>query len=171
MIPSGAGNLHSNPDFQSHTIQRWSHLKTWNQSLMILDIPNFNPMIEALWYSHPLSRYLIFNDGPRLYLQKRSYMSISSYVTGLGDKLSSLNQRCLTPLIKKFQKLGGPGTPLQSIEHTCLALSLLHAWAMLKTTPEFPSASISSRCSSNSEEYQPSNSSLSGQLDTSFCRG
>ena len=24
MIPSGAGNLHSNPDFQSHTVQRWS---------------------------------------------------------------------------------------------------------------------------------------------------
>ena len=73
MIPSGAGNLHSNPDFQIHTIQRWSHLKTWNQSLVILDIPNFNPMKEALWYSHPLSRYLIFSDGPRLYLQKKEW--------------------------------------------------------------------------------------------------
>ena len=73
MIPSGAGNLHSNPDFQIHTIQRWSHLKTWNQSLVILDIPNFNPMKEALWYSHPLSRYLILSDGPRLYLQKKEW--------------------------------------------------------------------------------------------------
>ena len=73
MIPSCAGNLHSNPDFQIHTIQRWSHLKTWNQSLVILNIPNFNPMKEALWYSHPLSRYLIFSDGPRLYLQKKEW--------------------------------------------------------------------------------------------------
>ena len=73
MIPSGAGNLHSNPDFQIHAIQRWSHLKTWNQSLVILDIPNFNPMKEALWYSHPLLRYLIFGDGPRLYLQKKEW--------------------------------------------------------------------------------------------------
>ena len=73
MIPSGAGNLHSNPDFQIHTIQRWSHLKTWNQSLVILDIPNFNPMKEALWYSHPLLRYSIFRDGPRLYLQKKEW--------------------------------------------------------------------------------------------------
>ena len=67
------GNLHSNPDFQIHTIQRWSHLKTWNQSLVILDIPNFNPMKEALWYSHPLLRYSIFRDGPRLYLQKKEW--------------------------------------------------------------------------------------------------
>ena len=73
MIPSGAGNLHSNPDFQIHAIQRWSHLKTWNQSLVILDIPNFNPMKEALWYSHPLLRYSIFRDGPRLYLQKKEW--------------------------------------------------------------------------------------------------
>ena len=73
MIPSGAGNLHSNPDFQIHTIQRWSHLKTWNQSLVILDIPNFNPMKEPLWYSHPLLRYSIFRDGPRLYLQKKEW--------------------------------------------------------------------------------------------------
>ena len=80
MIPSGAGNLHSNPDFQIHTIQRWSHLKTWNQSLVILDIPNFNAMQEALRYSHPLLRYSIFSDGPWLYLQKRSDMSISSEV-------------------------------------------------------------------------------------------
>ena len=68
-----AGNLHSNPDFQIHAIQRWSHLKTWNQSLVILDIPNFNPMKEALWYSHPLLRYSIFRDGPRLYLQKKEW--------------------------------------------------------------------------------------------------
>ena len=73
MIPSGAGNLHSNPDFQIHTIQRWSHLKTWNQSLVILDIPNFNPMKEALWYSHPLLRYSIFRDGLRLYFQKKEW--------------------------------------------------------------------------------------------------
>ena len=73
MIPFSTGNLHSNPDFQIHTIQRWSHLKTWNQSLVILDIPNFNPMKEALWYSHPLLRYSIFRDGPRLYLQKKEW--------------------------------------------------------------------------------------------------
>ena len=73
MIPSGAGNLHSNPNFQIHNIPRWSHLKTWNQSQVILDIPNFNPMKEALWYSHPLSRYSIFSDGPWLYLQKKEW--------------------------------------------------------------------------------------------------
>ena len=72
-IPSDAGNLLSNPELQIHTIQRWSHLKTWNQSLVILDIPNFNPMKEALWYSHPLLRYSIFRDGPRLYLQKKEW--------------------------------------------------------------------------------------------------
>ena len=72
-IPSDAGNLLSNPEFQIHTIQRWSHLKTWNQCLVILDIPNFNPMKEALWYSHALSKYSIFKDGLRLYLQKKEW--------------------------------------------------------------------------------------------------
>ena len=70
---SGAGNLHSNPDFQIHTIQRWSHLNTWNQSLVILNIPNFNPMKEALSHSHPILRYSIFRDGLRLYLRKKEW--------------------------------------------------------------------------------------------------
>ena len=73
IIPSGAGNLHSNPNFQIHIIPRWSHLKTWNQSQVILDIPNLIPMKEALWYCHPLSRYSIFSDGPWLYLQKKEW--------------------------------------------------------------------------------------------------
>ena len=65
-IPSSAGNLSSNSDFWIHTIWRWSHLKTWNQSQVALNIPNFNHMKQAHWHLCPVWSFSILSDGLRL---------------------------------------------------------------------------------------------------------